>query len=102
MSTGVVLAMLFLGMVEDGYFRWFFFLDGKLDPSLPYLVAHLLWLLSFLLSLTVVVWQTLDTLPAIHMYWKKLGHHTRTRFIFGGEILAIVIFVLLVRKLFGL
>ena len=102
MSIGVVLAMLFLGMVEDGFFLWFFFLDGKLDTSLPYLVVHLLWFLSFLLSLTIVIWQVLDALPAMRIYWKGLSHRTRTWLIFGGEVLTVVIFVLLVKKLFGL
>jgi len=74
----VVFSVFIVGVIEDNFFREFFFIDEPRSTSLEYLVVHLILLLNFLVSLLVVILQTLDVLPAIRMYSKKLSHRTRT------------------------
>ncbi|MCR4286001.1 MAG: hypothetical protein NUW00_03870 [Candidatus Kaiserbacteria bacterium] len=97
----VVSSILIVGVIEDNFFREFFFIDEPRSTSLGYLVGHLILLLNFLVSLLVVILQALDALPAMRIYWKKLSHRTRTWLIFGGAVTVLIIFRLLLLRIFG-
>lgn len=53
---GVVISMLFLGIVEDDFFKTLFFLNGIRSTDPVYLIGHVLILLSYLTSSLVVLY----------------------------------------------
>jgi len=98
---GVVLSMLFLGIVEDDFFKTLFFLNGVQSTDPVYLIGHVILLLSYLTSSLVVILDVWEILPSTRIFWKKLSHRTRTWLIFGGAVTVLVLFRLLLLKFFG-
>ncbi len=75
---GVVISMLFLGIVEDDFFKTLFFLNGIRSTDPVYLIGHVLILLSYLTSSLVVLLDIWELLPSARIFWRKLRHRTRT------------------------